>query len=88
MIAGIAIVSVVIAFLFLFFISRDISRSKYYRMQLEKAKQVAESLLRSREKLMLTISHDIRAPLSSIIGYLELLLRRHPDEVSNIIGRT
>lgn len=80
MIAGIAIVSVVIAFLFLFFISRDISRSKYYRMQLEKAKQVAESLLRSREKLMLTISHDIRAPLSSIIGYIELLLRRHPDE--------
>ena len=59
LIAGIAIVSVVIAFLFLFFISRDISRSKYYRMQLEKAKQVAESLLRSREKLMLTISHDI-----------------------------
>ena len=49
LIAGIAIVSVVIAFLFLFFISRDISRSKYYRMQLEKAKQVAESLLRSRE---------------------------------------
>ena len=80
LIAGIAIVSVVIAFLFLFFISRDISRSKYYRMQLEKAKQVAESLLRSREKLMLTISHDIRAPLSSIIGYIELLLRRHPDE--------
>ena len=70
LIAGIAIVSVVIAFLFLFFISRDISRSKYYRMQLEKAKQVAESLLRSREKLMLTISHDIRAPLSSIIGYI------------------
>ena len=29
---------------------------------------------------MLTISHDIRAPLSSIIGYIELLLRRRPDE--------
>lgn len=80
LIAGIAIVSVIIAFLFLFFISRDISRSKYYRMQLEKAKLVAESLLRSREKLMLTISHDIRAPLSSIIGYIELLRRRHPDD--------
>ena len=77
---GIAIVSVIIAFLFLFFISRDISRSKYYRRQLEKAKSIAERLLHGRERLMLTISHDIRAPLSSIIGYIELLFRRHPDE--------
>ena len=57
-------------------------------MQLEKAKQVAESLLRSREKLMLTISHDIRAPLSSIIGYIELLHAAIQTSVSNIIWRT
>lgn len=76
----VAIVSVIIVILFLFIIARDISRSKYYRMQLERAKQYAEDLLHSREKLILTISHDIRAPLSSIIGYIELLLRRHPDE--------
>lgn len=80
LIGGIAIVSVIIVLVFLFFISRDISRSKYYRMQLEKAMLVAENLLRSREKLMLTISHDIRAPLSSIIGYIELLSRRRPDD--------
>ena len=86
LIAGIAIVSVVIAFLFLFFISRDISRSKYYRMQLEKAKQVAESLLRSREKLMLTISHDIRAPLSSIIGYIELFATPPSRRASAILS--
>jgi len=72
-------------------ISRDISGSQYYRQQLEKAKQYAEDLLHSREKLMLTISHDIRAPLSSIIGYIELLLRRRPDErqryyVENMAG--
>lgn len=80
LIAGIAIVSVIVVILFLFFIIRDISRSKYYRMQLEEAKKYTENLLHSREKLILTISHDIRAPLSSIIGYIELLLRRHPDE--------
>lgn len=80
LIAGIAIVSVVIVIIFIFMITRDISKSKYYRMQLEKAKQYAEDLLHSREKMMLTISHDIRAPLSSIIGYIDLLLRRHPDE--------
>ena len=80
LIAGIAIVSVVIVIIFIFMITRDISKSKYYRMQLEKAKQYAEDLLHSREKMMLTISHDIRAPLSSIIGYIDLLLQRHPDE--------
>ena len=80
LIAGIAIVSVVIVIIFIFMITRDISKSKYYRMQLEKAKQYAEDLLHSRENMMMTISHDIRAPLSSIIGYIDLLLRRHPDE--------
>lgn len=80
LIAGIAIVSVIIVIIFIFMITRDVSKSKYYRMQLEKAKQYAEDLLHSREKMMLTISHDIRAPLSSIIGYIDLLLRRRPDE--------
>ena len=80
LIAGVALLSVCIAVVFLFVIIRDISRSWYYRTQLEKSKKDVENLLHSREKLMLTISHDIRAPLSSIMGYIELLTRRHPDE--------
>ena len=80
LIAAIAILSVIIAVIFLFVIIRDISKSWYYRTQLEKSKKYVEDLLHSREKLMLTISHDIRAPLSSIMGYIELLKRRHPDE--------
>lgn len=75
----IAVSSVLVALLFLALISHDISRGQFYRKQLEKAKQIAESLLLSREKLILTISHDIRAPLSSIMGYIELLQRRRPD---------
>lgn len=79
-IAGIAILALVIVVIFIILITRDISKSQYYRMKSEKARLYAEYLLRRREKLMLTISHDIRAPLSSIIGYIDLLLRRHPDE--------
>ena len=78
-IAAIAILSVIIVLLFVYLIAKDVSRSKFYRKQLEKAKKYAEDLLMKREKLMLTISHDIRAPLSSIIGYTELLQRLHPD---------
>lgn len=77
---GVAIVAILVILGFLFIISRDISRSRYYRIQLEKAKQYAEGLLVKQEKFMLAISHDIRAPMSSIIGYIELLLRRKPDE--------
>lgn len=73
LIGFIAICASLVAVVFLVFILRDLSRSQYYRSQLETAKKYAEDLLHSREKLMLTISHDIRAPLSSIIGYIELL---------------
>ncbi|MDR1202657.1 MAG: response regulator [Tannerellaceae bacterium] len=78
-----ATISIIAIVIFLFFLSltiRDIGRSRYYRNQLEKAKLYAENLLQSREKLMLTISHDIRAPLSSILGYIELLRKNKPDE--------
>lgn len=80
LIGGIAIAALVIVVIFIIMITRDISRSQYFRQQLEKAKLYAEDLLHKREKLMLTISHDIRAPLSSIIGYIDLSLGRRPDE--------
>jgi len=76
----IAVLSVIIIASFLILIAKDISRSKYYRMQLEESKQYTENLMHLREKLMLAISHDIRAPLSSIIGYIELLSRLNPNE--------
>ena len=40
---------------------------------MEEANKKAAELLESREKLMLAITHDIKAPLSSIIGYLDML---------------
>ena len=69
----IAVVSILLVALFLYFIWKDMSRSNHYRMELEKAKQRAEELLEAKEKLMLTITHDIKAPVGSIIGYAELL---------------
>lgn len=74
-VAGIAIAAVVLAVFFLLLIGRDITRSNHYRHELEKAKRRAEDLLAAREKLMLTITHDIKAPLGSILGYTDLLER-------------
>lgn len=45
-----------------------------------KAKRRAEDLLVAREKLMLTITHDIKAPVGSILGYTDLLERITTEE--------
>lgn len=79
-VAGIAIVAVLLAIIFLIFIWRDITRSNHYRKELEKAKKRAENLLEAREKLMLTITHDIKAPVGSILGYTDLLERITTEE--------
>ncbi|MEY8685391.1 hybrid sensor histidine kinase/response regulator [Bacteroides sp. AN502(2024)] len=79
-IGGIAVGAVLLSAFFLILIMRDISRSNRYRQQLEVANKRAEDLLVAREKLMLTITHDFKAPLGSIMGYTELLFRLTEDQ--------
>lgn len=75
----IATVAVLLSLIFYIVIWRDLTRSTHYRKELEKAKLYAENLLVAREKLMLTITHDIKAPTGSIIGYIDLLVRLTKD---------
>ena len=77
--ATISILAVILVLVFFAIIWRDITRSNHYRKELEKAKLYAENLLVAREKLMLTITHDIKAPAGSIIGYIDLLIRLVQD---------
>ena len=79
-IGGIAVGAVLLSAFFLILIMRDISRSNRYRQQLEVANKRAEDLLVAREKLMLAITHDFKAPLGAIMGYTELLSRLTEDE--------
>lgn len=79
-VGGIAIGAVVLMLFFLLLIWRDIGRGNRYRRELEAANQYAEELLALRERLMLTITHDIKAPLGSVIGYIDLLSRLVQDK--------
>ena len=79
-ISGIAVGAVLLSAFFLIIIGRDITRSNRYRRELEEARRRAEDLLAVREKLMLAITHDFKAPLGSIMGYTELLSRLTEDE--------
>ena len=77
---GIAVGAVLLAALFLVLILRDVTRSNRYKRELEEARRRAEDLLATRERLMLAITHDFKAPLGSIIGYADLLSRLTVDE--------
>lgn len=63
------LIGVVFGLLFLI----DVNKSQRYRKQLEESNHRIRYLLDTREKLMLSISHDIKAPMSSILGYIELM---------------
>ena len=71
----IAAISLLIAIIFLFLITKDISKSQKYRNELEAEKTYTESLLKTRESLINTVTHDLRSPLNTVIGYSDLLER-------------
>ncbi|MFA5769796.1 MAG: ATP-binding protein [Bacteroidales bacterium] len=75
LLGGVALFIILVSVLFIF---ADLNKSRKYRKDLEVARNRAESLMKSREKLLLTVTHDIKAPLSAIVGYLDLL--RNPSE--------
>ncbi|WP_108807293.1 ATP-binding protein [Aquimarina spinulae] len=75
----IAAISLLIAIIFLFLITKDVSKSQKYRNELEAEKTYTESLLKTRESLINTVTHDLRSPLNTVIGYSDLLERTGLD---------
>ncbi|HEX7584130.1 MAG TPA: hybrid sensor histidine kinase/response regulator [Prolixibacteraceae bacterium] len=72
LVGSFALVTIII---FLVNILKDITKSQHYRQSLEKAKAYSESLLKSKEQFMLSLTHDLKSPLSSIIGFAGLMER-------------
>lgn len=58
---------------FLILILNDFSKTESYKKKLEEANSTTKKLLRNREHLISTVSHDLKTPLSTIVGYTELL---------------
>lgn len=72
---GIMAASAAVAALILFaLVWRDNRRAARYRRRLDEARLRAEHLLEQRERLLLTITHDIKSPVAAISGFTELLM--------------
>ena len=70
LVGGFALVTIIF---FLVNILRDITKSQHYRKSLEEAKAYTELLLKSKEQFMLSLTHDLKSPLSSIIGFTGIM---------------
>lgn len=68
-----AIIGLILTLFFSILIVSDYSKSQVYKKQLEIANFKTKNLLKSREQLISTVSHDLKTPLSTIVGYSELL---------------
>ncbi len=78
-ILGSCIILLIIIY-FIINIIGDVTRSQRYRVELEEAKDFAESLLASREQFMAAITHDLRSPLTTVMGYTDLIQKTELNE--------
>lgn len=74
-------------------IMRDYGRKERGRRKLEASNRKNAELLEMRNKIILTISHDIRSPLNSIIGYTDLAMdtrdkKKRNIQLKKVLGRS
>ncbi len=77
-----AIVAFLAIVIMIWFIWRDARKERIYRENLEAANEEIQRIMNQRERLLLTITHDIKAPAASISGFIDLM----KDYVSNPQG--
>src|SRR5690606_19904765 len=65
------------AALLVYLIWIDISKSNFYKDQLEKARDEAEELSQIKQRFLANMSHEIRTPLQSIIGFAEQIKQKN-----------
>lgn len=90
LIAGTGIGAFLLVILLYMIIHRDINCQHRYRKELEASNRKNVELLTARKNMMLSIAHDLRAPLATIKGCAELLpgeegKKRRDEYAENIL---
>ena len=71
-ISRLGIAALAVMFIFIVFIIVDVNKGQKLRKALEEANEKNIEIMESRHKLLLSVSHDVKTPLNSILGYLEI----------------
>ena len=72
--------SVKVGLIFYWLFHRDANERHRNKMLLEQSNRHNEELLTLRRNMMLTVSHDLRSPLTSIMGYADLIAETTNDD--------
>ena len=70
----------ILAVFFFWLLHRDLKKRHKNQLLLEQSNRHNEELLTLRQNMMLTVSHDLRSPLTSIMGYADLIAETTKDE--------
>jgi len=73
LVAIVGLSALVVAIFFMSWTVQSLNKAQRLQKSIQDANKQTEKLLASREQLIYTITHDIKAPISSIIGFLDLL---------------
>ena len=77
---AIASTVLIMIIIFVVLIINDVNKGLRARKAAEEAQQKTEEIMESRHKLLLSVSHDIKTPLTSILGNLDLIENDEQNE--------
>lgn len=77
--------ALILVFIFIALIINGVNKARMVRIALERLNQKDKEIMESRHKLLLSVSHDLKTPLNSILGYLELQ-RNQGNDVRSMLS--
>ncbi len=87
-IAGLTLLGMLLCIVLYYIIHRDIRRRYREKLKLIALNKEKHELLEQKERCMMTMSHELRSPLSAVMGYAELLPDISYDGKANYVKQS
>lgn len=87
-IAGLTLLGMLLCIVLYYIIHRDIRRRYREKLKLIALNKEKHELLEQKERCMMTMNHELRSPLSAVMGYAELLPDISYDGKANYVKQS